>query len=363
MNTRVGIITIIDNNNYGNRLQNYAVQEILKKKNINVSTLKNLEDFNFKKKFFYKAFKHLYRSIKCFFNKIFYRANNEFDERKKCFEKFNENIKFSKTFITAYSNINNKFDYFITGSDQVWNPCFFRLSDVDFLCFADPKKRIAFSASFGISEIPENLKDYCKKNLLKMKYISVREEKGKEIIQKLTERKDVEVLVDPTMLLTSKDWDNVTKKPKQLKTDKYILNYFLGEISDKRKREIYRIAEENNCKVINILDKNSPFYQTGPSEFLYLEKNAFLICTDSFHSCVFAILYNRPFIVFDREDKNISMNSRIETLLNKFELQDRKFNGKISKENLEWNYESTYKILEDEKVKADKFLKTVLEEK
>ena len=71
--------------------------------------------------------------------------------------------------------------------------------------------------------------------------------------------------------------------PKQLKNDKYILNYFLGELSEQRKNEIERIAKENDCEIINILDKNGPYYETGPSEFLYLEQNAFLICTDSFH--------------------------------------------------------------------------------
>ena len=116
------------------------------------------------------------------------------------------------------------------GSDQVWNPKFDRLSDVDLLSFATPEQRISFSASFGISELPENSKEKAKRELEKFKAISVREDRGKEIVEELTERKDVQVLVDPTMLLTSEEWDKVAKKPEQLKTDKYILNYFLGEI-------------------------------------------------------------------------------------------------------------------------------------
>ena len=94
-----------------------------------------------------------------------------------------------------------------------------------------------------------------------------------------------------------------------------------GELSKERKDEIERIAKENDCEIINILDKNSPFYVCGPSEFLYLEKHAFLICTDSFHSSVFAILYNRPFVIFDREDKEENMGSRLDTLINKFKFQ------------------------------------------
>ena len=225
------------------------------------------------------------------------------------------------------------------------------------LSFATPEQRVSFSASFGISELPENTREKAKRELEKYKAISVRENRGKDIVEELTKRKDIEVLVDPTMLLTAEEWDKVSKKPKQLKTDKYILNYFLGNLSEARKKEIERVAKENNCEIINILDKNSPFYKTGPSEFLYLEKNAFLICTDSFHSSVFAILYNRPFIVFDREGSNTKMNSRLETLLNKFNLTNRWFNNKIDKTQLDVNYKETYEILEKERTKAGQFIK------
>ena len=163
------------------------------------------------------------------------------------------------------------------------------------------------------------------------------------------------------MLLSAKEWDEVSKKPEQLKTDRYILNYFLGELSEERKKEIQRIADENNCEVINILDKNSPFYETGPSEFLYLEKNAFLICTDSFHSSVFAILYNKPFIVFDREENIVKMNSRLETLLSKFKLENRWYKGHITDELLKVDYTEAYKILENERKKSEDFLKRALD--
>ncbi len=162
------------------------------------------------------------------------------------------------------------------------------------------------------------------------------------------------------MMLNAEEWDKVVLRPKQLKTDKYILNYFLGNLSQERKQEIERVAKENNCEIINILDIDSGFFSTGPSEFLYLVKNAFLVCTDSFHSCVFSILFNRPFLVFDREDNVVSMNSRIDTLLNKFLLESRKYTGKIEKEQLSVNYEKSYEILEKEKTKANEFLKEVI---
>ncbi len=99
----------------------------------------------------------------------------------------------------------------------------------------------------------------------------------------------------------------------------------------------------------------------GPEEFVYLEKNAFLICTDSFHSCVFSIIFNRPFVVFNRIGTKKSMNSRIETLLKKFKIDNRMFTGKITEENLRYDYTETYKILEKEREKSRKFLEKALD--
>lgn len=348
---RVGIITIIDNNNLGNRLQNYALEKILENNNIDCITISNEPFSNTKDKFILRIIKNL----------KFRDTYSKFEGRKNSFKEFNNNIIFSKKRITPFSKLKD-FDYFISGSDQVWNPTFGRLREVDLLEFTEPKKRISFAASFGISSLPEQYNEKLKNALKDYKAISVREDAGKKIIEDVVGRKDVQVLVDPTMLLTAEEWDKVAKKPEQLKTDKYILNYFLGELSEKRKAEIDRIAKENDCEVINILDKNSPFYCTGPSEFLYLEKHAFLVCTDSFHSSVFAILYNRPFIVFGREDNTISMNSRIETLINKFNLKNREYNGQeITKENLNHDYTEAYKILNEERKKSMTFLMNALD--
>lgn len=346
----IGIITIIDNNNYGNRLQNYALYKVLQRHK-EAQTLNNEPFSNSKKMYFLRKLKNI----------RFTGTYSENKKRKENFMNFNKNVIFSSKKINAYSNL-SEYEYLVVGSDQVWNPNFGRLRDVDLLTFADDNKRIAYAASFGANDIPEKLKKKVGKELKKFKAISVREDRGKEIVEELTDRNDIEVLVDPTMLLTPQEWDKVSKKPKMLKNNKYILNYFLGELSPERRKEIERIAKENNCEIINILDKNSPFYECGPSEFLYLEKNAFLICTDSFHSSVFAILYNRPFIIFDRKQKNItSMNSRLETLINKFKLKNRKFKGKITKENLEHDYTEAYKILEEERKKSEKFLKKALD--
>lgn len=347
---KIGIITINDYNNYGNRLQCYAVQETLKKLNCVPENIFNT-----------KINKKQYDTVKLK-NKIkrilHYKYDKTREERRKLFNNFNKNIKYSKYSIyNSKSNkeINEKYDSFVVGSDQVWNPQFAAF-DVDFLTFADKSKKNSFSASIGISELPDNEKNRFHDMLIEFNNISVREDKAKEIVCNLTKKNDVEVLVDPTMLLDAEEWGIVERKPKILKSKKYILNYFFGDISDNWKYEIERVAKENNCDIINILDSSSKYYATGPSEFLYLVKNSFLVCTNSFHSTVFSIIYDRPVVVFKRADEYASMNSRLDTLLSKFDMENREFNGKITNDLLKCDYSNAKKILEKEKEKSKKFL-------
>lgn len=336
------ILTLNGNYNFGNRLQNYALNHFVSRK-LKCKTLWVLDDRLYSLKI----------NIKSLIGLVI---------KKYKLDKF---ILFTKNNIKPYylsdaKKLNG--NYFIVGSDQVWNPNFPEVDKNFFLSFSDKENNISYAASFGVNEIPKGRIEEYKKGLNNIKYISVREDRGKELVKEITGRDDAVVLVDPTMLLTIEEWDKVSKKPKMLKNDKYILNYFLGELSKERKDEIERIAKENDCEIINLLDKNSPFYVCGPSEFLYLEKHAFLICTDSFHSSVFAILYNRPFVIFDREDNNENMGSRLDTLINKFKLKNRRYNGKnITKDNLEHDYSEAYKILEKERKKSDEFLRKALD--
>ena len=350
---KVSVFSLYSNFNFGNKLQVYAIQYICTNLGLYVKIIRNS---NSKK----KKPKNLINIIKKIFRFVFpnpnYLNNN--------FKKFEKKLKVTRKYYCPFQkNINllKKYNYFIVGSDQVWNPNFGLVGNFKYLDFVINKTKIAFAASFGVENVPNETHAEYTKGLKKFNYISVREERGKEIVEELTGRKDIEVLVDPTMLLTAEEWDKVSKRPRMLKSNKYILTYFLGALSDERKKIINKITKENNCDVINLLDKNDPFFECGPSEFLFLEKNAFLICTDSFHSSVFAILYNTPFLVYDREDNNVSMNSRIDTLLSKFKLEERKYKGKITKNDLKCNYIEAFKILERERKKAFEFLEKALD--
>ena len=343
---KIGILTIYDNNNYGNRLQCFALQKFIEKQGYNVYQL-NMNKTDLKKK--------IKSCIKFILN---YKNERIKLKRKKLFNKFTiDNIKYYKK-----TRIDEKeFDNFFVGSDQVWNPYFNTTNENSFLTFADNKKRNSYAASFGINEIPGRFKEEYFEYLSKFNNISVREDTAVKIIKELTGKNNIEVLVDPTMLLSKNDWESKMLEPNEIPQKKYILNYFLGELSKERKDAIAKFAEENNFEIINILDEKSKFFITGPSEFLYLEANAELICTDSFHSTVFALIFERPFLIFDREDEKANMNSRLETLLNKFNIDNRKFNGEINNSCLKVNY-SIIDKLDYEIKKAKDFINRVIEE-
>ena len=344
---KAGIITLFGEYNFGNRLQNYAVQEVLKKHDLDVKTIKYIG---------------LHDDVA--------RSETEKDiSRLNKFKKFNENIAFADEIIyrelDVRKDFHEDFDYFVIGSDQIWNYTFDTIfSDKAYAAFAPKYKKISLSASFGVNYLPEEgSEDYriSKAGVEDMKAISVRENAGIELVKQLSGRDDAIVLLDPTMMLTAEEWEKVMKKPDSLKTDKFIVKSFLGNSSDKAMQELKRVAEENDCEIIDISDKNSPYYDMGPAEFLYLEKNAFLVATDSFHACAFSILFNTPFVVFKRDDNVLqSMHSRIETILGKFSMEYRIFEDEITDMILNGDFSHTAAILEEERNKAKRFLEEAL---
>ena len=215
---KAGIITIIDNNNCGNRLQNYALQEVLKKYLDEVYTLKNETFFNWNPKYYKGLLRFIKKRIK-----YFIKGNRVFKE-------FNKRIQFSNRYVTIKSkNISKQYDYFVAGSDQIWKPTRKRLSKIDLLGFAEPQKRISYAASFGLSKIDEKYYKTLQEELPKFKAISIREEAGTQIIREATGIENVSVVLDPTLLLNKNTWESVERKPTNFNETKYIFTYFLGD--------------------------------------------------------------------------------------------------------------------------------------
>lgn len=338
---KVGIITIYDEDNYGNRLQNFAVQETLKSLGFDVETIKYNMDYTL--------------------------SIVKPGKRLDLFREFNKSINFAPDSLIMSQNsiikedLNKRYDYVVVGSDQIWNYSYKDLfSDKVYASFVDKEKRISFSASIGVNFLPQMQERYelSKKYLKEMHAISVREYTGKELIKQICGREDVEVLVDPTMLISKEKWKSIMNKPNIMEdNENYILKCFLGELSEKDNKILEEFAKKHNYKIIDIGNKESKYYNIGPKEFLYLENNAKLIVTDSFHSCVFSLLFNTPLIIYKRvqEDEN-NMYSRMETLIRKFDLKDIEDNGKLDDSMLETNSEKIEEYLRHERKKAKEYL-------
>ena len=363
---KVGILTISEGENYGNRLQNYASQEVLKSLGMQPYTIKNYTNQ-------YITKYRIKEDAKIIISKL-YKKINKINNQKLSntlryikFKNFNiSNIEYANEIVSKdniSTELNKKYDFFITGSDQVWNPEYLINSEIDFLTFADKKKRIAFSPSFGVSKLPENCKDNYKKWINGMEYLSVREQAGADIIKDLTGREAI-VLLDPTLMLSKDEWMNIAKKP-ELNQDlnkKYILTYFLGNKSLEVENKINKIAKDNGLQIINLLDINDKYiYSVDPSEFIWLINNCELMCTDSFHGAVFSLIMKRPFIVFERKSEGASMNSRLETLLSKFDMECR-LDKNICNNGQVFNvdFESVDRIINNEKEKTFNYLKNAL---
>lgn len=357
------IVTINDgvNYNYGNKLQNLAVAVVLEKLGVESETLdfempsesKRLKDAF--KSFLMKATGYrLARSQK---SKVYWQYGRKRIHNFRIFE--DKYLKYHKDPTLKNSD---GYDYYITGSDQVWNPEFFKYhklkKDAYLLAFCkDNSKKICFSPSFAVSDIPAEWKKWFKKYLSLIPQISVRENEGVEIVRKLTGKK-AEVLIDPTLMLNAGEWKKYAVKPKKVDfSKKYLLTYFLGEVSPEVQEYINSVAEKNNLEIYNLLDPKQPdLYISGPSEFIYLISHADMVITDSFHACVFSFIFNKPFLVFNRKSEYSDMSSRLDTLLSKFGLEKRKGDTSHYDDIFRTDYEHGYKILKKERKKVIDFL-------
>lgn len=351
---KIAIITITNSKiNYGNALQNCALCSVLKSFGSEVVTLNNTKGSNPSKLSQIKSF--IKNIIKIILGRkvINYKKNIKqnlvaFEEFQKKYLQYSASIDFNKL-----NELLEKYDFFVIGSDQVWNPVFYCNQicwDYLFASFAPSYRKIAYAASISIAEIPKEFQESFIKNVNNISNVSVREEAGAKLIENLTGRLP-EVLVDPTLLLSARQWENFANTVEKL-PPKYLLTYFLGKVSETRKKDIESIAVKYGLNVVDIMDGNGLFNMKniGPSEFIYLVKNATVMCTDSFHGSVFSIIFHIPFLIYEREDNLEKMNSRMDTLLGMMNLQSR-FRQNIEIDNIlkiDFSY-SDKKIAEEKK--------------
>lgn len=348
---KVGIITLSGNENYGNRLQNYALQETIKNMGFSVETI--WVDNYPKKKTIIQNLKFIYKRIFSKGKRVLIKNISPFTQKY---------INMSEHIIYSDSNLkylNNEYDYFVVGSDQVWNYSSGIMGDHFFLTFSEFNKNIAYAPSFSVNTIPKNYKEKYSKLLNNIKYVSVRENNGKELVKELIS-KDVPVVLDPTLLLDKENWLNLEKKPNFIKDKKYIITYFLGGISESISSEILKMSNKEDLIIIDLMNLKKKQYLVSVNEFLYLINHANLVLTDSFHASVFSIIFETPFLVYERNN-GYEMGSRINTLLSITHLKERKIKSFNDIDNIfRCDFTDAKKTLKKEKKKSLNFLKEAL---
>jgi len=380
MSKKIGIITLNGYSNYGNRFQNYAVEQVLQSFGFEVETILNKTSSVRSKKRNKSPFKTLQNLAKMEKRKLISGVKNRMNyylhkqkidnfKRKKTelFKNFSNKYLHETNYAISIhdipDNLNEKYDFFVTGSDQVWNPHYVRKdSSINFLTFASKEKRIAFAPSFGVSKIPGEDKDNFQRWISEMCKLSVREEEGARIINELTGRKAT-VLVDPTMMLDKKKWMSISNEDSKKPKGDYLLTYILGKIPKEKEKQIRRYAKDNDYTLVDLaMGSDWSDYIVGPREFIDYINSANAVFTDSFHGTIFSILFNTPFVTFKRRGTH-EMNSRIDTLLTKFDFMDRlEDNISLTKtEIMDIDFSHVDKTLAKERKKTNDYLKDALQ--
>lgn len=374
--SKVALLTWYDNENYGTALQAFALQKSINRK-MKCEIIKYKTPFGgygidymldpvLRRDLLYKIYDHTIMKV----HKNAY-IEREKERRMKMEDFFNNKLVFSPYNVNAenISVLNQYYDRFVCGSDQIWNPNNFDGHFyLDFV--TDDNIRIAYAPSFGVASIIDEVQ--CKtihELLKKFNYLSIRESAGKKIIEDIAER-DCDICLDPTLLLDRSDWEKLADESTITLPSQYVFTYLLGRN--------HRNLKKSKI-VANTLKKNmlvQPYYlpdyvngeeivsPSGPADFLNAIRNSSFVCTDSFHGTIFAILFRKPFVLFSRfNSKNrSSQNSRVESLLNLVGLSERlDFNNIYSKTALlDMSFTNCEKSIELERKRSLEYLYNAL---
>lgn len=358
---KIGILTRRFGYNMGSSLQSFAIAELIRGLGHEVEVINYDESsahWKWKIRPVVENFEYHLRQLlpKEKFEYLEHRHN-----QIACFENFEKSfLPLSKECVSSSKQleyISDRYDKIVVGSDQIWSPFLFDSNYFGgFLHENCRDKIIPYAPSLGTSNI-EYITERQKTLLKSLTHLSCREYEGAEIIKEITDR-DVTVVLDPTLMLSSQTWYDLANSCKvEGIPHRYCLTYFLGNSTNND--VIHHKSKEIGLEVVNVSMFNRPndtianfdVKNIGPAEFLSLFLNAEHVFTDSFHATVFSWIFNRDFTVFERfkSTDTINQNSRIHTLLkilgkevNLYGAQD-KYPGlptieekkKISKEYLE----------------------------
>lgn len=223
--------------------------------------------------------------------------------------------------------LNSTFEYFICGSDQIWNPNF--LDTAYMLDYTDDKNvRIAYAVSIGVTKWPDAKRAEVKPLLDRFKHISLRESSALKVIRDITTCSDINHVCDPVLLLAKESWTDLSlEASEEIRAimSGYIFCYIFNK-NDKQMELVKKYSQKYNLPIINLAHPTGGFCKAdisfgdikldaiSPQDFVWLIKNADIVLTDSFHCVMFSIIFETCFYCFGRSDYK-EMNVRINSIL------------------------------------------------
>lgn len=372
---KIAILTLPFHSNYGGIIQNYALQTVLERMGHEVYTV-NLSRRSARINLAKAPFLFSKRLIKKLLGRkdgIIFRERKIYKD-KPIIEKYtrsfiNKNIHLTRAYSTKKDLLEfdkENFDSVIVGSDQVWRVLYAYPSiETYFLDFVKNKKtkKIAYSASFGTDEIEFSHAQIkkCGDLIKEFETVTVREDTGLNLINNVfhwnCKTPPVHTL-DPTMLLSKEDYLNVSYEYEdQLNGD---LFYYILDMTEDKQKVLQQISDDLGYRPFTVMSKSNNWFddykdKIVPPLELWLQafNHAKYVFTDSFHGCVFSIIFNKDFIVYGNEGRGMS---RFDSLLNMFQLKKRfifnsdEYNLQLITKHINWA--QVNKILEAQKEKS-----------
>lgn len=350
---RLALLTFHNAANYGASLQAYALQKFLADKGYDCEYINYVNDSRGHE---YSMTWHIYDSLRHgkLTSAAAYLAGSPFMTlRKMRFDSFyRKNLRQTEK---VYRNskeaeeLNDMYDYFVIGSDQVWNPVCSGNDAAFLLDFVkDGRKRISYSPSFGMTEVDDAHKDVYRDNLKKFAHIGVRETVGQKIVQELTGREAM-LCLDPVLLLSKEQWEEVM--PKKEQKESFIFSY---TNRDSQTRDFFKTGYKLDGRkhyVLSRYTKPGDFldsqvrvkYCMSPQEFLWVVNNADIVVSASFHCIAMSIILNRQFVAIITGDEG--KDERLLNMLRTLGLQDRVLKEGMTVENV--NAPIDYKVVNE----------------
>ena len=320
---RIGIITQPLKSNYGGVIQNWALQQVLKKMGYNPITI----DYQHCERILYWAKINIFRFVRSIFIPSGrYEYFHKKAKRPYIFDSFiDKHINTTKIVYKYTTSLLNKYklDYIIVGSDQVWRPlynheCLFDMYGQ----FVKQKnvRLISYAASFGTNkwEYSEDQTIKCAKLIKRFNGISVREKGG---IKLCKERfaKDATQVLDPTMLLTKEDYLNLISDTPPLINKPFLAAYILDSTKE-IENFVFKKAEA--LELFPLIVKPGDISDLTPLQWISIFRDADYIVTDSFHGSVFSLIFEKQFESLGNNSRGNARFDLIKELIREQNIQE-----------------------------------------